>query len=110
MYHKYFYVGASVPNFIKGDLYNKDQVDALAQSSQGSFTSASRTPHFFALAGGVIPAGKVLKIRPQIMYKYIASAEQKIPHEFDFNLSLLIYDRVNIGEPIELPFTTRRQD
>lgn len=108
IYHKYFYVGASVPNFIKGDLYNKDQVDALAQSSQGSFTSASRTPHFFALAGGVIPAGKVLKIRPQVMYKYIASAEQKIPHEFDFNLSLLIYDRVNIGGTYRTAFHNKK--
>ena len=54
------------------------------------------TAHFVTMAGGVIPAGKVLFIRPQIMYRYIVSAEQKIAHTLDMNLSLLIYNRVNI--------------
>jgi len=87
IYHPNFYVGFSVPNFIKSDLSNKNQ--------DGS--DAKRTAHLNAMLGGVIPAGKVLKIRPQILYRYLASADQKIPHTFDFNLSLLIYDRVNIG-------------
>lgn len=87
IYHPNFYVGFSVPNFIKGDLSNKNQ----------SGSSAKRTAHMNAMVGGVIPAGRVLKIRPQILYRYLASGEYKIPHTFDFNLSLLIYDRVNIG-------------
>jgi len=87
LYHPNFYFGASVPNFIKGDLNSKSS----------SLGDAKRTPHVVLMAGGVIPAGKVLKIRPQVQYRYIANAVQKIPHTFDFNLSLLIYDRVNIG-------------
>ena len=87
IYHPNFYIGASVPNFIKGDLANKGQ--------DGS--SAKRTAHMNVMVGGVIPAGKVLNIRPQILYRYLASGEQKVPHTFDFNLSLLIYNRVNIG-------------
>ncbi len=87
IYHPNFYIGLSVPNFIKGDLANKNQ--------DGS--NSKRTAHFNAMVGGVIPAGKVLSIRPQILYRYLASAEQKIPHTLDFNLSLLIYNRVNIG-------------
>jgi type IX secretion system PorP/SprF family membrane protein len=87
LYHPNFYFGASVPNFIKGDLNNKNN----------TIGDAKRTPHVVLMAGGVIPAGKVLKFRPQIQYRYIANATQKIPHTFDFNLSLLIYDRVNIG-------------
>lgn len=86
VYHPNFYFGASVPNFIKGDLNNKKSVG-----------EAKRTPHVVLMTGGVIPAGKVLKIRPQIQYRYIATAVQMMPHTFDFNLSLLIYDRVNIG-------------
>lgn len=86
LYHPNFYFGASVPNFIKGDLDNKNGTG-----------EAKRVPHFVSMAGGVIPAGKVLKIRPQIQYRYIADAVHKMPHTFDFNLSLLIYDRVNIG-------------
>jgi hypothetical protein len=60
------------------------------------------------MAGGVIPAGKVLKIRPQMMYRYIASAEQRIPHTLDFNLSLLIYDRVNIGGSYRTSFHNKK--
>jgi len=86
IYHPNFYIGASVPNFIKGDLDNKNGIG-----------DARRVAHFIAMAGGVIPAGKVLKIRPQIQYRYIADGVYKMPHTFDFNLSLLIYDRVNIG-------------
>jgi type IX secretion system PorP/SprF family membrane protein len=86
IYHPNFYIGASVPNFIKGDLDKKNGTG-----------EARRVAHFVAMAGGVIPAGKVLKIRPQIQYRYVADGVYKMPHTFDFNLSLLIYDRVNIG-------------
>lgn len=86
IYHPNFYIGASVPNFIKGD---------LERASSGR--NSKRAAHFVAMVGGVIPAGKVLKIRPQIQYRYLASAVYKIPHTMDFNLSLLIYNRVNIG-------------
>lgn len=86
LYHPNFYVGLSVPNFIKGDLDNKNGLG-----------DSRRVAHFVGMAGGVIPAGKVLKIRPQIQYRYVADGVYKMPHTFDFNLSLLIYDRVNIG-------------
>jgi len=86
LYHPNFYFGASVPNFIKGDLNIKNGVG-----------DARRVAHFVSMAGGVIPAGKVLKIRPQIQYRYVADGVYKMPHTFDFNLSLLIYNRVNIG-------------
>jgi type IX secretion system PorP/SprF family membrane protein len=87
IYHPNFYFGFGMPNFIKGDLNKKNQTSSFAK----------RTLHFNVMAGGVIPAGKVLKIRPQVLYRYLGSAEQRIPHTFDFNLSLLIYDRLNIG-------------
>lgn len=99
VYHPNFYFGASVPNFIKGDLNNRKTVG-----------EAKRTPHVVLMAGGVIPAGKVLKIRPQIQYRYIANAVQRIPHTFDFNLSLLIYDRVNIGGQYRTSFGNKSND
>ncbi|HQD12330.1 MAG TPA: type IX secretion system membrane protein PorP/SprF [Chitinophagales bacterium] len=87
MYHPNFYVGLSVPNFIKGELSKKEQ----------NLTYAKKTPHFNAMVGGAIPAGKALYIRPQILYRYLANAEQRVAHTLDFNLSFLIYNRVNIG-------------
>lgn len=86
LYHPNFYFGASVPNFIKGKLANK-----------GEESNSKRTAHLVIMAGGLIPLGKHLKIRPQIQYCYLASAVQKVPHTFDINVSLFVYDRVNIG-------------
>lgn len=108
VYHKYFYAGVSVPNFIKGDLYNKSTIDALGGQTSDGFLSAKRTPHLFAMAGGVIPAGRILKIRPQVMYKYIASTTQRVPHEFDLNLSLLFFDRFNIGGTYRTAFHNKK--
>ncbi|HNJ60276.1 MAG TPA: type IX secretion system membrane protein PorP/SprF [Chitinophagales bacterium] len=104
IYHKNAYFGFSVPNFIKGDLQDADVIKKFKNDNSGSFLSAHRTAHFVTMAGGVIPAGKVLFIRPQIMYRYIASAEQKIAHTLDMNLSLLIYNRVNIGASYRTSF------
>lgn len=90
IYHPNFYFGASIPNFIKGDLNNKN--------SNGN---AKRTPHFVAMIGGAIPLGKsgAVYLRPQMQYRYLAVSKNQytIPHTLDFNLSLLIYNRVNIG-------------
>ena len=99
IYHPNFYFGASVPNFIKGDLTAKNQLGS----------DAKRTAHVVLMAGGVIPAGKVLKIRPQIQYRYLANAQSQIPHTMDFNLSLLIYDRVNIGGQYRTSFSNKNE-
>ena len=108
IYHKYFYVGASIPNFFKGDLTDKSTQDQFGNDPSGSLLSAHRTPHLFIMAGGVIKTGKVMMIRPQLMYKYIADAKQKIPHEFDINISLLIYNRVNIGGTYRTSFHSKK--
>jgi type IX secretion system PorP/SprF family membrane protein len=100
MYHPNFYVGASIPNCVRGNLSNKGQ-----ESS-----SAKRSPHFVMMAGGIIPMGKKLKLRPQIQYCYLASTLYKVPHTFDFNLSLMIYDRVNIGAQYHGTFNNKNED
>lgn len=99
LYHSNFYLGASVPNFIKGDLNQKGN----------TIGESKRTPHFVLMAGGVIPAGKVLYIRPQIQYRYIATSVERMPHTLDFNLSLLIYNRVNIGGQYRTSFGNKNQ-
>lgn len=99
VYHPNFYIGFSVPNVIKGDLTAKDQVGS----------SAKRTAHYVWMAGGVIPMGKALNLRPQIQYRYLASAKSKIPHTLDFNLSLLIYNRINIGGQYRTSFGNKNE-
>lgn len=101
VYHPNFYVGASIPNFVKGDL-----------SAKNAASSAKRVPHFVAMAGGAIPLGnaKALYLRPQIQYRYLAVSQNQysMPHTFDLNLSLLIYNRVNIGGQYRTSFGNRK--
>ena len=92
VYHEYFYVGVSVPNFIPTNLYNKDQMVDLEDQQ-----TAQRVPHMFGMVGGVIPLGKVLKIRPQLMTQNIMSSKYKSPFTMNMNLSFMFYDRVNVG-------------
>lgn len=99
LYHPMWYVGVSVPNFIKGSLYNKSQAGLLSKDA-----NAHRSQHFFAMAGGVIPVTKGFKIRPQVLAKYVFDKDQKVPFEMDFNLSFLIIDRVNIGATYRTTF------
>ena len=98
--HPNFYIGLSVPNFIKGQLANKGDHSSTAK----------RTAHFVAMSGGLIPLGKSLKIRPQLQYCYLASAVQKVPHTFSFNLSLLIFDKVNIGAQYHTAFQPKNKE
>lgn len=97
VYHTNFYIGASCPNFIKGRLANKGDNES----------NAVRTPHLVFMAGGVIPVSKHIKIRPQVQYLYIASAVQKVPHTFDFNLSLMLYNKVNVGTQYHTTFANK---
>lgn len=99
VYHPMWYVGVSVPNFIRGSLYNKSQAPLVSSNP-----TAHRSQHFFAMAGGVIPVHKAFKIRPQVLAKYVFAKGQKIPFEMDFNLSFLIIDRVNIGATYRTTF------
>jgi len=93
-YGNHFYAGVGVPNFIKGDLYNKDQIDNLPEG-----ISSQRVPHMFGMAGGVIPFGKtgVVKLRPQVMTKSVVAKGYKAPFEIDLNASLMFFDIVNVG-------------
>ncbi len=100
-----FYVGFSVPNFIKSELYNEEQ----PRLSNGLI--AQRVPHMFAMAGGVINLGTsgTVKIRPQVMFKHILSGEYKSPFSTDFNLSFLLFDRLNIGATYRTTFGNREE-
>lgn len=96
IYHPdWFYVGASVPNFIASDLISKERADQ-AETSGGSVSQ--RSQHLVAMAGGIVPMGTpALKMRPQVLFKHVVKADYGSPFSMDFNLSFLIIDRVNVG-------------
>jgi type IX secretion system PorP/SprF family membrane protein len=89
-YHPNFYLGWSIPNFVTMDLQNKGQ-----QTNSDIF--AKRVMHMYSQAGVIIPIGKILKLRPQVMVSNILNLKYKYPITFDANFSIMMYDRVNIG-------------
>ena len=105
-YGTHFYAGVSVPNFIKMDLYNKDQQNLPAG------IASQRVPHIFGMAGGVIPFGKsgIVKFRPQVMTKSIIAKDYKVPFELDVNASLMFYDMVNVGVTYRTTLGNKKQD
>lgn len=98
IYQPMFYFGVSVPNMIKSDISNNQD---LINSSN---IAARRSPHFFIMGGGVIPITDGLKLRPQYMGKTVFSKDQRVPWQNDFNVSLLIIDRINIGASYRTAF------
>lgn len=109
LYHTNFYFGVSVPNFVNTKLFNKDVVDQIRNNYSDKVIMAHRTPHLFIMTGGVIPAGKILDIRPQVLAKYITSTQQKIPFELDLNLSFMFLRRFNIGATFRTTFKNKSQ-
>lgn len=107
LHHTNFYFGVSVPNFIKYNVFSKDVRDQLQSNNSDLVAVAHRTPHLFIMTGGVIPAGKILDIRPQILGKYITATDQKIPFELDLNLSLMFLQRFNIGATYRTTFKNK---
>jgi len=89
-YHPNFYLGWSIPNFVTLDLQEKGQ-----NTTEEMY--AKRVMHMYSQAGVVIPIGKVLKLRPQVMISNILNLKYKYPVTFDANFSIMIYDRANIG-------------
>ena len=90
----HFYAGASVPNFVPSDLYNKQDARDLPDNM-----ITKRVPHFFVMAGGIVPIGKeaMVKFRPQVMTRNVLSRDRKSPFEMDINGSIMLYDWVNLG-------------
>jgi len=99
LYHEYFYVGVNSPNLIKGDLYGKDK--AIPANVE---LPATRLPHLMAMAGGVVPMGRALKLRPPVLFKHVVAKDYSSPFSMDFNLSLMILDKVNVGATYRTTF------
>ena len=101
-----FYVGVSVPNFFKTDLYEKDQVDNLPDGM-----AARRVPNIFGMAGGVIPLGKsgIVKFRPQVLTKSTLTRDYKQPFQIEVNGSILLYDRIGVGATYRTTVGNKKQ-
>ncbi len=74
---KNFYFGLSAPYIYPNEIgFNSDaQLSRIAQES----------PHFYAMAGTLIPMGANFRLKPAILAKYVSNA----PFDLDVNLSVV---------------------
>ncbi len=82
-YNKKWYAGFSVPNILKTEHLDKENIN----------TQASEEVHYFLTTGYVFDLSSTLKLKPSIMIKGVTGA----PISFDVNANVLLYDRFEMG-------------
>ncbi len=82
-YTNKWYAGFSVPNILKSEHLDKDNIN----------TKASEEVHFFLTTGYVFDLSSTLKFKPSVLFKGVSGA----PLSFDVNANFLLYDRVELG-------------
>ena len=82
-YTNKFYAGFSVPNILKSEHLDKDNIN----------TKASEEVHYFLTSGYVFDLSSTLKFKPSFMIKGVTGA----PVSFDINANFLMYDRFELG-------------
>lgn len=82
-YNDKWYAGFSVPNILKSEHLDKDNVN----------TKASEEVHYFLTTGYVFDLSSTLKFKPSVLVKGVTGA----PVSFDINANFLMYDRFELG-------------
>ena len=82
-YTNKWYAGFSVPNILKSEHLDKDNIN----------TKASEEVHYFLTGGYVFDLSSTLKFKPSLMFKGVAGA----PVSIDINANFLMYDRFEVG-------------
>lgn len=82
-YTNKWYAGFSVPNIMKSEHLDKDNVN----------TKASEEVHYFLTGGYVFDLSSTLKFKPSLMFKGVTGA----PVSIDINANFLLYDRFELG-------------
>ena len=91
-YGQKFYVGVSMPNVLPLNyMHHKDNAQLPNRFKQ--------VPHIFIMAGYTFEMGKKKNfwIQPQLLLKYIATTQFKIPFEIDANATFTLFKIANFG-------------
>jgi len=89
-YTNRFYIGGSVPHLIQNK-YDKNAVDVPGQKAARQYL------HEFLMTGYVFDLGPTVKLKPNILLKYVTGNNVQVPFDADFNLSLFLFNRFELG-------------
>jgi type IX secretion system PorP/SprF family membrane protein len=82
-YTNKWYAGFSVPNILKSEHLDKENIN----------TKAAEEVHYFLTGGYVFDLSSTLKFKPSLMFKGVTGA----PVSIDINANFLLYDRFELG-------------
>lgn len=86
-----FFLGASLPNILRGDL-------SFYEGSDNSSDFSAETPHYYFMGGLILKKGNVTKFKPSILVKYTEHA----PLSIDLNAMLIFFDKFWLGTTYRL--------
>jgi len=89
-YTNRFYFGGSIPHLIQNK-YDKNAVDLPGQKA------AKQYMHSFLMTGYVFDLGYSVKLKPNVLLKYVSGDNIQVPFDADFNLSIFLFDRFELG-------------
>ena len=78
-----WYASFSIPNILKSEHLDKDNIN----------TKASEEVHYFLTGGYVFDLSSTLKFKPSLMFKGVSGA----PVSIDINANFLLYERFELG-------------
>ncbi len=81
-----FYVGASLPNILSGDISFYDGTENSTDFSQ-------EKQHFYLMGGLILPIGQSTKFKPAFLMKYTQNA----PVSIDLNASFIFLEKLWLG-------------
>ena len=103
-YGSKFFVGFSTPNFIPNKLY-KEEEDFTTNGE------SKQSTHIYAMAGYAFElAEKKVIIKPQVLFKTVVSGDDKSPFQMDFNLSLVLFERLILGGTFRTTIGNENED
>ncbi len=103
-YGQKFYVGVSTPNVIPNRLNrSSDEVINSEESKQ--------VTHLYLMGGYALEiADKKVIIKPQVLFKTAFGKDKKVPHQMDWNLSLILFERLILGSTIRTTIGNKNDD
>lgn len=88
-----FYLGFSVPMLFNKSIGDELEVPVNPTTGQGADPDAKLIRHYFLAAGYVFPLNANLKLKPNLLFKWVEGA----PLQIDINANLLIKELVWLG-------------
>lgn len=88
-----FYVGLSVPNFLKSKHYDKSTLDEIEMGGFNEAVTAAERLHYFLIAGYVFDLSENLKFKPATLVKAVSGS----PLQWDVSANFLLYEKLTLG-------------